>query len=119
MKSKIKTTSKRKSNNFRYKPSMNLLAIPTIVGIAGIGYGLMKNNRKSNTSSITLNEEQLKKIIAKEQEANKKLVDHINSCNREVIRLQGLLAKKTSLHKEALLRNTIKNLVKSGESFPK
>jgi hypothetical protein len=117
MKSKIKTTPKLKSNNLRYRPSMNLLAIPAIAipVVAGIGYGLMKNNKKSYTSSITLNEEQLlKKIIAKEQEANKKLVHHINSCNREVIRLQGLLSKKSSLHKEVLLRNIIKKLVNGG-----
>lgn len=126
MTSKIKKGSKldtktKKSNN---KKNVNKLGY--IGGLAGLGIGLgiginhmMKPGRSEpmltmenvyQDDAIEKEISNLKKALNKEQEANKKLVDHINRCNKEVIRLQGLVSRKKSLCKEALLRSTINKL---------
>ncbi len=109
MKTKIKKTSSHAKKKNKYNKAGGALGL---LGVAGlVGYGLMKKNMKSKTSSGGFQSiKELQNIISQEQEANKKLVTHINSCNKEVIRLQGLLSKKPSIYKEVLLRNTIKKL---------
>ncbi len=117
-----KTNNKKIVNNLGY-----IGGVAGLAGLAAAGLGInrmmKKNNYKDTEPVLTMEHvfqgstvekeiSQLKKYLAKEQEANKKLVDHINKCNKEVIRLQGLLSRKSSLHKEVLLRNTIKKLTK-------
>lgn len=117
-KDKLKTKTKISNNK---KPSNKIAyygALAGLTGLAGLGINqIIKNRSKSTEPMLTMEpvflEKELlylKKALLKEQEANKKLVDHINKCNKEVIRLQGLVSKKESLHKEAVLRSTIEKL---------
>lgn len=134
MNSKINKGSKPKSKKTTKKGNKvpAIVGLAGLAGLAGLGLGIKRLMKKNNSNwdlqMEPVNEEKklqyytaiesnkdfkaLQKTITKEQEANKQLVDHINRCNKEVLRLQGLVSKKESLHKEAMLRSTIKKLQK-------
>lgn len=112
------------------KPAMATVGAIALAGLTGMSINkLLKNNSKEDLKTSKVNfddcEIKLKKLsdilrneisiidakLKQEREQNKKLVEQIRQCNKEVLRQKSVISMRPSLHKEATLRNTIKKLM--------